>query len=71
MLSKEISEFGMLIADEDSYEEWQRRRWLEEEELALQEEEMLDRRERAQDKLVLESVITNREEINNEDELSI
>jgi hypothetical protein len=49
MLSKEISEFGMLIADEDSYEKWQRRRWLEEEELALQEEEMLDRRERAQD----------------------
>jgi hypothetical protein len=49
MLSKEISEFGMLIADEDSYEEWQRRRWLEEEELALQEEEMLDRRERARD----------------------
>jgi hypothetical protein len=46
----ETSEFGMLIADEDSYEEWQRRRWLEEEELALQqEEEMLDRRERARD----------------------
>jgi hypothetical protein len=45
----ETSEFGMLIADEDSYEEWQRRRWLEEEELALQEEETLDRRERARD----------------------
>jgi hypothetical protein len=44
-----ISEFGLLIADEDGYEEWQRRRWLEEEELALQEEEMLDRRERARD----------------------
>jgi hypothetical protein len=59
MLKEEISDFGLLIADEDGYEcqgwaqrELELRRLYEEMNpvpRSLQEEEMLDRRERAKD----------------------
>jgi hypothetical protein len=51
MLTEEISEFGLLIADEDSYESWLRRQIELEEQYYEQyeEEERLDRKERARD----------------------
>lgn len=51
MLTEEISEFGLLIADEDGYESWRRRQIELEEQYYEQykEEERLDRKERARD----------------------
>lgn len=51
MLTEEISEFGLLIADEDSYESWRQRQLELEEQYYEQyeEEERLDRKERAKD----------------------
>jgi hypothetical protein len=51
MLTEEISEFGLLIADEDSYESWRQRQLELEEQYYEQyeEKERLDRKERAKD----------------------
>ena len=51
MLTEEISEFGLLITDEDGYESWRRRQIELEEQYYEQheEEERLDRKERARD----------------------
>ena len=50
MLTEEISEFGLLITDEDGYESWRQRQIeLEEQYYEQYEEERLDRKERARD----------------------